>query len=517
MKTISPEEFKKLYGEVGLSQLDASSNKENQTYGQDAISDVKQTISGYKNAAAERNTNIEASNQAQAEGKQGAFRTGFQKLGQVFGFGADIINETVKGAAKTILPQQMEDNAKSNLKTLVDNPVVRPVIESDPVQSMIQKYETIKADNPALARDIDAIFGFTELAANFVGAEALGVGGKVAKQGLKEAGQIVKEGTEGAVNAIDGVLSNATKYPKEIVNKITDTKINQQTKSILEKTNVEKFDRYVKAGEEALKSGEVLTPLEQAGETANNLLPKMKEVLGNLGKQKAATLESVGSTKAPDVTTAPLAELQAFRQGKLTKSERNLVTSAIEELEALGKNPTVQSVDATVDRLQSTLFEQKGGTSIPVTSRTQSVVNKAIRDLNEKNKSFVDGKLGSDDYSKLNLEWRNRNKIYQELNKRLGEDGNRGGSLLKRFFSPQDSGTKKLFADIQKYYGVNLAEDATIAKFVMDTLGDVRARSLLELPPLSKTGIVQKGLDLIEKKITSPKRIIKRARSQIKP
>lgn len=47
----------------------------------------------------------------------------------------------------------------------------------------------------------------------------------------------------------------------------------------------------------------------------------------------------------------------------------------------------------------------------------------------------------------------------------------------------------------------------------METLGDTRARSLLQLPPTSKLGIVQKGLEVVEKKFTSPEKVFNKARS----
>lgn len=336
-------------------------------------------------------------------------------------------------------------------------------------------------------------------------------------KGVKKTVDVAKTTANNVSNAFSNVTANASKYPKQIFDKITEGKIDPKTKTILADTNVEKFDRYVKSGQEAINNPRSLTPLEQAGETANNILPKMKEDLSNIGRQKQASLESVGDTKVKEVTTPEIESMQKFLQTKLTDSERSFVNSYIEELKSLGKNPSAKSVDATIDKLQQTFFERKGGTSIPVTSRVKSLVNTSIRNLNENLKRTVDSKLGSSDYSNLNAEYQKRVNIFQELNQKLGEDGNKGGSLLKRFFSPQDSGTKKLFANIKEVYGVDLAQDATLAKFVMDTLGDVRAKSLLELPPTSPTGVIQRGLKYLEDKATSPQKVLDKARSKIKP
>ena len=47
----------------------------------------------------------------------------------------------------------------------------------------------------------------------------------------------------------------------------------------------------------------------------------------------------------------------------------------------------------------------------------------------------------------------------------------------------------------------------------MDTLGDVRATSMLELPPTTPAGFISKGVDMVEKKLTSPKKVFEKARS----
>lgn len=305
-------------------------------------------------------------------------------------------------------------------------------------------------------------------------------------------------------------------YPKEIQTAITDkiTTLDPKVKNILETATIEKFDNAVKAGQEALNNPRVLTPLERAGEKANNLLSTIKEDLGNIGRQKSASLESVGNTKLPDVGISAIKNMvDKTRSMNLTKAERGLVNQFVEEVKVLGKSPTLRSVDKLVDKLQATMFERKGGTAIPVTTRVKSIVNSAIADINKQLKAQAKKTIGGDEFSVLNDAYSRKIKLFDSLNKRLGEDGAKGGSLFKRFFSPQDSGTKKLFDTIKKEYGIDLAEDATLAKFVMDSLGDTRAKSLLEQVPMSPSGVITKGLEFIEKKLTDP---IGKARRTIK-
>lgn len=342
----------------------------------------------------------------------------------------------------------------------------------------------------------------------------------MAKGGQKTANLVkdtaIKTG-EKVNNIIDSVAENSIKYPNKIVESISDkiTKIDPQTKNILETASLEKFDNYVKAGEEALKNPRLLTPLEQAGEKVNTqILPVIKEDLNRIGSQKAKSLESVKNVQVPDATTEAIQFVKdSIKNSKLTKEETKLIKETISQME-LGKSPTLGTLDKTVDLLQNTLFEKAKGLAIPVTSRVESIVNQAIGKLNNKVKTATEKALnGSKEYNVLNDAYATKIELFNKLNKAIGEDAQKGGSLFKKFFSPQDSGTKKLFADIKEQYGIDLAEDATLAKFVMDSLGDTRAKSLLEQVPISKAGIVTKTLQNIENKLTRP---IPKARGIIK-
>jgi len=324
------------------------------------------------------------------------------------------------------------------------------------------------------------------------------------------------KGIKNPIKNTPEIASKIKSYPDGIRTALTDkvTTLDPKVKNILETANIEKFDNVVKAGQEALNDPRAFTPLERAGEKAKNLLGTIKEDLGNVGKQKSKSLESIGDTKLPDVGTTAIEKMSnTTRSMNLTKAERGLVNQFIEEVKILGKKPTLRSVDKLVDKLQATMFERKGGTAIPVTTRVKSIVNTAIRDINQQLKDQAKKTIGGDEFTVLNDAYARKIKIFDALNKRLGEDGAKGGSLFKKFFSPQDSGTKSLFSAIKNEYGIDLAEDATLAKFVMDSLGDTRAKTLLEQVPTSATGVVAKGLEMIEKKLTDP---IGKARRTIK-
>lgn len=308
-------------------------------------------------------------------------------------------------------------------------------------------------------------------------------------------------------NLVSSVKENAVNYPKEIVNKLTDTitPIDKQTKNILGTTSIEKFNNYVKYGEEAIKNPRAMTPLEKAGDViTQKVLPTIKDDLTNIGKQMEKSIGSISKNQVPNAISDAMGVLkEGIKRYKLTDAESKLVKDAISKLE-IGKNPTVESLSKTVDQLQNSLFESRGNLAMKVTPRVQGIINQTIGKLNSTLKTYIEKNLKSPEYTQLNKEYMQRKFLFDKLNKALGSEGVKGGSLIKRFFSPQDSGVKQLFADIKEKYGVDLAEDATLAKFVMDSLNDVRSKSLLEQIPLSKGGVITKGLQTIEKKLTKP-------------
>ncbi len=352
-----------------------------------------------------------------------------------------------------------------------------------------------------------------ETIGNVAGLEA---GASTAVKLVDKAVSTVNSAIDTAGNAFDALKNDTTKAYNKFSDKVASGKIDTQTQTILKETPVQKLDEYIQQGQEALTDPRVNTPLQNAGLQAEEVAKTIKADLGTIGADKSALLDTVGKTRVPDVALKQISKVEPFLQKKLTAAERNLVNSYLEELKALGKNPTAQSVDATIDKLQATLFEQKGGVAVPTTTRVQSFINKSIGELNTELKSTVDKALGSDAYSTLNAQYANKINVFNQLNKALGEGGAKGGSIMKRFFSPQDAGIKKLFQTIRGQYGIDLGQEATLAKFVMETLGDTRANSFLELPPTTATGVLGKAVDFAEKQLTKPEKVFNSARKMTK-
>ena len=69
--------------------------------------------------------------------------------------------------------------------------------------------------------------------------------------------------------------------------------------------------------------------------------------------------------------------------------------------------------------------------------------------------------------------------------------------MIKQFFSPSGSKAKELFDFIKTQTGIDLAQDATLAKYAMELFNDSRAKSILEGLPTSREGVVNKVIDFM--------------------
>lgn len=482
MKILTAEEFKKRYGQEGIDRF-AQAPKEESAFGQRMADQFKQGLSYTKQ--------------------------GFVDAGQ----GKNPISSGLK------IGEGLIQSAFSPVTAAVQ-PAVEPTIgkavnyTADKISNVpvVQKFANTGAGQ-FVANRAEDVKNFADIAVTIGGGmEAPKVTSGFANAIEDTAANV----TNKSKTAFNAVKENAVAYPRQIADKITMGKIEPRVQTILKETPASKFDEYVKVGQEAMTDPRKLTPLELAGSKANDMVKTIKATMDDIGQRKSQALESVGGARVKGIATKQVEKIKPLLQKKLTDSERSLVNQYLTELQSLGEKPTARSVDATIDKLQATLYEKKGGVAVPTTPRIQAFINKSIGELNSDLKKVVDKAIGDTRYSDLNLKYARQINTFNKLNKALGEDVAKGGSIMKRFFSPQDSGIKNLFQRIKDDYGIDLGQDATIAKFIMDTLGDTRARSLLQLPPRTAMGLVEKIGQRIEEKLTSPEKVIEKARTLTK-
>jgi hypothetical protein len=426
---------------------------------------------------------------------------------------------------------------KEPIKTLLVKPAVRVA------QAGIAGYGAIAKDDRALdfsTKDItiDTPFGkytvegqktgmagIKQIGGDTVRAGAELFGGKIANAGLKTAVKLIGKGTSTAINQGSKLIGNAPKVIGDAAESFIST-VDDTTKTVLNPTRLipqearerlikkgedfverqvikkEKFDRYLKQAQKAVSDPSQPSPLELAGKRAEEALNILRQKLSKQGSLKSGVIDTVGSRKIGGLTQIRQNLQKTLTEkigasvtddgiknarGRISKisldpADNKLIRDIYRKLGELKFSDSIQKADDMVDAIQDLLYKRQKNVAIPVNSQVEAILKQSIGELNKMVKKAAGGT-----YRKSNLKYSNFKGLFDDLNKALGKDANKGGSLMKRVFSPTDGGTKQLFAQIKKATGIDLVEEAALAKHVMEIVGDPRGNNLLEL--LKETGV----------------------------
>lgn len=329
--------------------------------------------------------------------------------------------------------------------------------------------------------------------------------------GPKGASSLAKLPAKAAGAAREAVDSAATK-----ASSLVQTPIPKPVETVLKETPTDKFDNYVQIAKKATENNKNLTPLEFAGKQAEDALVNIQQQLKATGSRKGELMKVGGITgfRGQGLKTFKQ-ELQSLINSKsLVEGDSKLIRDIKAKLEALGDTPSAGQVDKFVDFVQDRVFTGGRDLTVPVTDGTTAAIRGLVSRLNDELKSQL-----SPEYSQLNDAYSHLISVRNELNTKLGAEGERGGALMKRVFSPSDANTKELFAEVQKLTGIDLVNEATLARYVMDVLGDARQKSMLEQLRLLEVSprpgnIVGQVIQHVLDYFNSPDELLKRARQQ---
>lgn len=288
------------------------------------------------------------------------------------------------------------------------------------------------------------------------------------------------------------------------------TRIDKQVETVLKRSKgTEKLNKYISQAKRAVTDPALPSPLELAGKSADDALNVLKKKSSEIGKAKESITKTIGAKNTGKIITTTRNKINKLLKervglkitedgvktlrGRASKvsdtSDIKLIQQVNQKLLSIEKNPTFRKVDDTIDYIQDILYKRKANIAQPMNTRIEGIMKESIFGLNKKLKSLSNGT----EYVKLNDQLSEIIKIRTKLNKALGADVSKGGSLMKRVFSPTESGTKEMFAKIKSITGIDLVEDATLAKFTMDTVGDTRQISLLK-GITSRYGLIEKAV-----------------------
>jgi len=170
------------------------------------ISQTGSAITNTVNQGVDKYAEIQARKDA---GIQGGLRTKLQQLGVGAGTASGVIGDVLTGAVKTVLPQSAETAVKNAAQA-----VVTPIVQSQPVQSILSKYEELKQTNPKLAQDISSALGFAQLGLDVSG---IGETAGVAKTGVKKGVQLAETGVKDIAQAGSDLVQSGAKLAGDVL------------------------------------------------------------------------------------------------------------------------------------------------------------------------------------------------------------------------------------------------------------------------------------------------------------
>lgn len=341
-------------------------------------------------------------------------------------------------------------------------PVIKPVVQSEGARLLAQNFNKLPQQTQDYLKTLPDI-------ANLIGLEAIpkAVATASSKVALKSS----------ALDAIKGSSGNLTQKALDFISADPEKKV----ETILKESTPEQLDNYLGIAEKAAADPRVATPFEVVGNKLSDTTKILETKLKDIGARKSAVIEpmreGLGSFKKE---TTPLIQKLTSLKNSFTEIDRGnkaKVQAIINDAKTIS---TKRGADAFIDKVQNALYVGNVDMTIPRGSALDKQLKGIIGEYNTSLKNSL-----PEEYGVLNKQYSDLIDSLDVINRSLGEvvEGVpvRGASLIKQFFSPSGTKAKEIFEFIKKETNgeVDLAKDATLAKFSMDLFDDPRSRSLL--------------------------------------
>lgn len=310
---------------------------------QDAARDVGETIGGLRSDIEGRADKVGEIQRERKSGEQGFLRSAFQTFGQGIGAASDVVGRTILGAGKAILPQVAEEAISNVAKTGVEK-----VTGFEPVQNLLNRYEVLKQENPALARDIESALNIGTFATDLA---TMGLTGGTAVKTANKAIDIAEKGV-----GLTG--KGARRVGFELEGALTGTS---------QETLEEAFQATLRGGKEA----EQLKQSLRGSVTPESLVENMRESVSRVRNNNTATYARnlapiknipVNTTGVVDRLTSKLNDfgVKITKDGldfsnsrfRTVPQAQNKIEQAYNELLSMGDKTSLGQVDITRQALR---------------------------------------------------------------------------------------------------------------------------------------------------------------------
>ena len=465
MKTISAEQFKKKYGETDLSKFEPiKTTPQDNGFVQNEINSVKNRLDEAGNALNDTQGNPVV--------------RGLKTTGAI----SNIVTDTAGNIIKEIpIVNKIAEGAGNLIKKGFDFTTGK-IADTKLFKEASQYPEHTKV----LEDFLSAGGSLGDIANNILMLEGARAGTRATYDGAKEVLDSARTKVKDVFTNAETGVNNAKNAFGDRVSRILAPEADEATKTILRESKPTDVQKYVNLQEASIKDPRAITPYEFVGDRMANATKQLESQRKALGAQKATIINK--ARYGLDDFTKPTNETIL----KLMKINDPTAQGFIAKLKNV--NNKLQA-DKVIDDMQDVLYKGNKDMTIPAGSAVDKQLKGIIGEYNGKLKASL-----PTSYQTLNTKISNITKVTGALNKALGEvvDGvsTRGGSLVKQFFSPNGRKAKELFDYVKTNTGVDLAKEATLARYIMQLYGDSRANTLLGGNiPTSVNGIINKVID----------------------
>ncbi len=408
----------------------------------------------------ERGQDIKETFSKTAKGEITPLETGVRTVGDVAGSVGDVI-----GAA--ISPQ---------VEKLAQKEWAKPAFEA--LGKGMDKYEEWKNGDELNKRTAEVLESVVNIA-DLAGATSLAktTGKSVIKAGKKTVNEIA-----------DTAKYVKTSLPElgQKASKLLASEPNEKIKTILKETPTSKLDEFIDIAKQHSVDQRAMSGFEKVGETMSEAAQQIKKQLGSAGLQKTQILQKAknGLQEFKDAPRRAILKINKLENAPI----KNEIISKLKGVK------TKLDADIAIDEIQDMIYSGTRNLTLAQGSKLEKQLRRIIGELNEELKKGLPAS-----YRALNGKYSEGIDYLNSLNRALGEKvggvSTRGASLVKQFFSPAGTRTKELFEYIKKTTGIDLAQDASLAKFAEELFDNPNVKSLLEGIPKSSKGVLDKVID----------------------
>lgn len=311
------------------------------------------------------------------------------------------------------------------------------------------------------------------------GKEAL-IGGAIGSV-LGGTGSLVAKGVQQSVR---GIKDLETLVPKNLSQKAVDVisaDPSIKTNTILKRSTPQELDTYLNIAKDYSVSGEAKSVFEAVGDKLSDTTKVLQTKLAEIGKAKSDIVQPLREGLSPfKKETAPfIKKLESLKNSftEIDGGSKSKVQAIIQDAKGIS---TKQGADNFIDKVQDAIYT--GNTDMTIARG--SALDKQLRGLVGEYNTTLKNSLPKE-YAQLNERYSKLVNNLDVINRSLGEvvQGTpiRGSSLIKQYFSPSGSKAKEIFEFIKNETNgeVDLAKDATLAKFAGQLFDDPNVSSLL--------------------------------------